>query len=216
MQHKSRMTLVSDLVKKGWLKTPEIIRAFKDIKRKDFLTDGTKHLSELNGALPIGFGQTISQPLTVAFMLELLQPKAKDKILDIGFGSGWTGALLANIVSAPSGSGHNGEIIAIESVFELKEFGERNIAKYGFIQKKIVRCIFDDGSKGFKKEAPYDKILVSAASKTSLPAKAWKEQLKTGGSLVCPIQNSIWLFIRKSKNEFQNKEYPGFVFVPLV
>lgn len=210
------MSLVDDLIKEGWLKTPEIIKAFRNIRRKDFIPEDVKNLAELNEALPIDFGQTISQPLTVAFMLELLRPKAGDKILDIGSGSGWTSTLLADIV------GGSGKVIAIEVIPELKKFSEKNIRKYGFIEKKIVMCILGDGLEGFKKKAPYDKILVSASAKTNLVTQAWKKQLKIGGRLVCPIQNSIWLFIKQPsrkgypENEFQNKEYPGFVFVPLV
>ncbi len=93
------MALVENLIQEGWLKTPQIISAFRKIQRVDFLPDHLKELAELNEALPIGGGQTISQPLVVAFMLELLQPEAGDKILDVGSGSGWTTALLAQILS---------------------------------------------------------------------------------------------------------------------
>ena len=202
------MDLIDSLIKKEWLKTSEIIKAFEKIKREDFLPEGDKELAKLNKALPIGFGQTISQPLTVAFMLELLQPSPGDKILDVGSGSGWTSALLAEI------TGFKGKVVAIEVIKELKEFGEKNVAKYGFIDKKIVEFILGDGSLGFKKEAPYDKILVSASSKKE--PEALKKQLKINGRLVCCIENSIWLFIKKNENRFDKKEYPGFVFVPLV
>ena len=93
------MNLVDSLIREGWLKTPRIIEAFRKVKRIDFLPEDMKDLAELNEALPIGSGQTISQPLVVAFMLELLQPQKREKILDIGSGSGWTSALLAYIVS---------------------------------------------------------------------------------------------------------------------
>ena len=172
------------------------------------MPEDMKDLAEVNEAMPIGFGQTISQPLTVAFMLELLQPSPGDKILDVGSGSGWTSALLAEI------TGFKGKVVAIEVIKELKEFGEKNVAKYGFIDKKIVEFILGDGSLGFKKEAPYDKILVSASSKKE--PEALKKQLKINGRLVCCIENSIWLFIKKNENRFDKKEYPGFVFVPLV
>ena len=202
------MNLIGSLIKDGWLKTPEIIEAFKRIKREDFLPEDKKDLAELNEALPIGFGQTISQPLTVAFMLELLKPEKGDKILDIGSGSGWTAALLSEIV------GKNGKVIAIEVVKELKEFGEKNAERYN--KEKIVEFILGDGAKGFKNKAPYDKILASASITTGSVPKAWKEQLKVGGRIVCPIENSIWLFIKKPKNDFEAKEYPGFIFVPLI
>jgi len=200
--------LVNSLIKEGWLKTPRIIEAFLKIKREDFLPKDIKDLAEVNEALPIGFGQTISQPLVVAFMLELLQPREGEKILDIGSGSGWTSALLGEIV------GKKGKVIAIEIIPELKEFGEKNVAKYNFIEKGIVQFVCADGSKGWEKESPFDKILVSAEAKTLY--LAWREQLKIGGRIVVPIENSIWLFEKKSENNFESKEYPGFVFVPLV
>lgn len=200
--------LIDSLIKEGWLKTDRIIKAFRKVKREDFLSEGSKHLAEINEALPIGFGQTISQPLTVAFMLELLQPEKGDKILDVGSGSGWTSALLGEIV------GNNGKVVAVETIPELKEFGEKNVSKYSFTEKGIVEFILADGSKGYEKFAPYDKILASAAG-AKLPA-AWKSQLKIGGRIVCPIRSSILLFIKKSKDEFEKTEYPGFAFVPLV
>lgn len=209
--------LINDLIKQGWLKTPKIIQAFQEIKRYDFMPENIKHLSELNEALPIGKGQTISQPLTVAFMLEQLQPMPGDKILDIGSGSGWTTSLLAHIV------GPKGKIIAIEIVPELKEFGEKNVTKYNFIKKGIVKFICGDGSRPYKQKMFFDKILVSAslflkkrnaAVIENLPL-AWKKQLKINGRIVAPIENSIWLFIKK-KRGFEEIEYPGFAFVPLV
>ncbi|MGB9743549.1 MAG: protein-L-isoaspartate O-methyltransferase [Minisyncoccales bacterium] len=208
------MALIDNLIKEGYLKTPRIIEAFKKIKRVDFLPDKIKDLAELDEALPIGFGQTISQPLVVAFMLELLQPEEGDKILDVGFGSGWTSALLAEIVSGGGLSKRKGKVISIELIPELKEFGEKNIAKYNFIKKGIVECFCLDGSQGYKKEAPFDKILASASAKKLPPA--WLEQLKINGRIVVPIGNSIWRFIKEAENSIRKEEYPGFVFVPLI
>lgn len=208
------MTLIDQLIKEKWLKTPEIINAFRKIKREDFLSDfykdkeDKKSLAEINQAISIGFGQTISQPLTVAFMLELLKPKKGEKILDVGSGSGWTTALLAEIV------GKKGKVVSMEIIPELAKFGKNNINKYNFIKEQIVEHILGDGFCGFKKLAPYDKILASASGK-DLPEQ-WKEQIKIKGRIVCPIKESIWVFIKKTKNEFQQKEYPGFIFVPLV
>ena len=225
------MDLIDNLIKEGWLKTPRIIDAFRKIKRKDFLPEDIKNLSELNEALPIGFNQTISQPLVVAFMLEQLQPKLDDKILDIGTGSGWTTALLAYIVSQkgnpksqipmtnqipnPNDQNLRGKVIAIELVPELMEFGKNNVAKYNFIEKGLVEFICADGSKGYKQEAPFDKILASASAQKQIPV-AWKKQLKIGGRIVTPIGSSIWLFVKKNKDEFEKTEYPGFAFVPLI
>ena len=92
------MDLIENLIKDGWLKSPKIIDAFKKIKRVDFLPEELKDSADLNTALPISYGQTISQPLVVAFMIEQLNPKEGDKVLDIGSGSGWTTALLSHIV----------------------------------------------------------------------------------------------------------------------
>ncbi len=206
------MDLIDNLIKEGWLKTPEIIEAFRKIKRIDFLPQEMEEYAELNEAFPIGWDQTISQPLVVAFMIELLQPKEGEKILDIGSGSGWTSAILSELV------GEKGKVIAIELVPELKEFGEKNVAKYNFIKKGITEFICADGSKGYRREAPFDKILASASAKDIPPV--WKEQLKINGRIVTPIANSIWLFIKNppagGREEFEETEYPGFVFVPLI
>ena len=202
------MALIDNLIQEGWLKTPRIIEAFQKIKRVDFLPEDIKNLAELNEALPIGYGQTISQPLVVAFMIEQLEPKEGDKILDVGSGSGWTTALLAEIV------GEKGKIIAIDIVPELVEFGKNNIAKYNFIEKGRAHFFWANGSKGYSKEAPFDRILVSAAAREL--SSAWKEQLKIGGRIVTPIGSSIWLFVKKSEKDFEEIEYPGFAFVPLI
>lgn len=190
------------------MKTPLIIEAFRKIKREDFVVDELKGEASVNAPLPIGYGQTISQPLTVAFMLELLQPQPKDVILDVGSGSGWQTALLAYCV------GKTGKIIGIELLSDLAEFGKRNIAKYNFISKGTVEIVSGDGSKGFLREAPFDKI-ISAASARKLPEE-WKKQLMVGGRLVAPIGESIWLIVKKSDKEFEGTEFPGFVFVPLI
>lgn len=214
------MALIDSLIREGWLKTPKIIDAFRKIKRVDFLPQELRDLAELNEALPIGYGQTISQPIVVAFMLEQLQPQLGDKILDIGAGSGWTTAILAEIVSQ-NGRNQKGRVVAIERIPELMEFGKKNVAKYNFIEKGIVEFICSDGSKGYPNivsrpefSEGFDKILASASAE-KLPWP-WKEQLKISGRIVTPIDTSIWLFIKKSEDVFEEIEYPGFVFVPLI
>jgi protein-L-isoaspartate(D-aspartate) O-methyltransferase len=212
------MSLLDILVRDKWLKTPAIIKAFKVVKRSDFLPENLKDLAEINEALPIGFGQTISQPLVVAFMLELLKPKVGNKVLDIGSGSGWTSALLGYLVSGNFLEGNKknlkGKVIGLEIIPELAEFGRKNVAKYNFIEKGIVEIVCADGSQGYPPAAPFDRILVSAAAK-DLPQHL-KDQLKIGGRLVIPIQESIWLFEKKSTSHFESQEFPGFVFVPLI
>jgi len=202
------MNLVDSLISENWLKTKEIIEAFKKIKRVDFLPEPLKEFAESNEAFPIGEGQTISQPLVVALMLELLEPKQGERIMDIGSGSGYTTALLSEIV------GDKGKIVSIERIPELFNFGKANVSKYSFIEKGIVEYVLGDGSKGFEKYSPYDKILISAASEKL--EEPWKKQLKLGGRVVLPIHSSIYLFIKKGDNIFEQKEYPGFSFVPLI
>lgn len=202
------MEIIDFLIKEKWLKTERIIEAFLKIERKDFLTKETKGFAQINEPMPIGFGQTISQPLTVAFMIELLEPREGDNILDIGSGSGWTTALLANIV------GKKGKVIGIEIIPKLKEFGEKNVSKYSFIKKGIVEFVCADGSKGYKKQAPFDRILVSASAQ-NIP-KQWKDQLKVGGRIVACVKESIIVIEKKSNKDFEQKEHKGFIFVPLI
>jgi len=200
--------LVNNLIDEGYLKTPRIIEAFRKIKREDFLPERLKSQSYLDEPLPIGYGQTISQPLTVAFMLELLKPDTGQKILDIGSGSGWQTALLAEI------AGERGKVFGLEIIPELAEFGETNVAKYDFIKKGTAEIICADGTKGLATEAPFDRIIAGAMAE--IIPKAFRGQLKIGGRLVAPQGGSVWLIIKRGENEFEEREYPGFAFVPLV
>jgi protein-L-isoaspartate(D-aspartate) O-methyltransferase len=202
------MGIVDELIDNKILKTLTIINAFNKIKREDFVLDEFRDESEGNYPLPIGFQQTISQPLTVAFMLELLQPKEGHKILDIGTGSGYTTALLSSIV------GEKGKVYGIEYISELKKFGENNIKKYNYIKKGITQMFCGDGTKGLKDKAPFDRILVSAMA-GKVPEEL-KKQLKVKGKLVIPYDEGVSLFIKKPDNTFYVKKYPGFIFVPLV
>ncbi len=209
--------LIEYLIENQYLRNPKIIEAFRKIDRQDFVPADLKPLAYVNEPLSIGQGQTISQPLTVAFMLDLLDPQVGEKILDIGSGSGWQTALLAYIVSKVSGhklSIGSGQVIAIEKVLPLKAMTEENVEKYGFIKKGIVKVIWDDGSKGYEKESPYDKIIAAAAA-DKIP-EAWKKQLKVSGRLVTPVGHSIIVLDKISETEFKEKEHFGFSFVPLV
>ncbi len=222
--------LINSLVKDGYLKTPKIIEAFKQIDRVDFVLEEYKADAYINAPLPIGFGQTISQPLTVAFMIELLQPKTSEKILEIGSGSGWQTAMLAYCISnAQTNTDENlgknagesqpaqgqGKVVAVERILELKEMAQKNVAKHGFIEKGSVEIVLGDGSKGYKNEAPYDKIIAAAAAEGDVPA-LWKKQLKIGGRIVAPVGESIIVIDKISKMKYIKKEYFGFSFVPLI
>jgi len=198
---------INNLILSGAVKTPRIIKAFEKIDRKDFVPEDLVDFAYDDSPLPIGFGQTISQPSTVAFMLELLQPNEADKILDVGSGSGWQTALLCQIV------GQKGKVFAVEIIPELKEMGFNNTMKYNFVRSQIARFMRADGSRGLPEYQPFDKI-IAAAYADKIPDDL-KTQLKIGGSLVMPVKNSIFLVNRLSDDKFSESGYPGFVFVPL-
>ena len=209
MSFSSYNALIDSLIRDGYLKTPRIIDAFKATDRAGFVLQALISRAYENIPLPIGYKQTISQPLTVAFMLELLQPEAGNKILEIGAGSGWQTALLAYCV------GDKGKVLALERIPEISAYGERNVSNYGFISSGRVQWKCEDGSSGFLSEAPYDRI-IAAASASEFP-ESWLKQLTAGGRLVVPVKNSIWLAVRGEKEgEFRKTEYPGFAFVPLI
>lgn len=214
--------LADSLIQDGYLKTQEIIDSFERIDRADFVPDNQREHAHCNTPLSIGFNQTISQPLSVAFMLELLQPKAGERVLDIGAGSGWQTAILADIVSKKTAEGSDadseplrGSVIAVERVLELQAMAEINLERYGFIGQGVATVVLGDGTKGYKKGAPYDKIIASASSEGDVPA-AWKRQLKIGGRIVAPVGSSIVVIDKVSKMKYVKKEHFGFNFSPLI
>lgn len=201
--------LVEDLIKLGALKTDRIIKAFLATDRKNFVPPELAAEAYVDAPLPIGQGQTISQPYTVAFMMELLEPRPGQKILDVGFGSGWTTAILAHI------AGEKGKVFGLEIVPELFTFGKANLQKSGYRQAKLYN---QSGWEGLPGQAPFDRILVSAAAR-EVP-NALKEQLKIGGKMVIPVgsmfDSKIAALTKKSAKEFRQESFPGFAFVPLV
>ncbi|MAF13946.1 MAG: protein-L-isoaspartate O-methyltransferase [Parcubacteria group bacterium] len=198
--------LINELINQGYLKTPAIIDAFSKINRRNFLAANTVNQQSINAPIPIGHGQTNSQPLTVAFMLELLSPQRGQKVLDIGSGSGWTTALLAELV------GSEGMVYAVERVAKLKETGQKNVAKYKFSN---VHFFCQDGTKGLPDQAPFDRINVAAAV-AEIPQEL-KQQLAINGRMVIPTAaHDIRLIQRSSKDKFKETVYPGFIFVPLI
>jgi len=208
------MDLIQDLIDKGYLRNKRIIAAFRAVKRADFLPANMpfrERLAELDEALPIGCGQTISQPAVVAFMLELLEPMPGQNILDIGYGSGWTTALLAHIATQ---KGSPGKVTAIERIEKLAKIGKSNISRYGFIDRKAARCVSGDGFSGYPKNVLYARILASAAA-NKIP-DTWKRQLKNGGIMVAPRGTAIVKIKKIGESEFIEEHYEGFVFVPLV
>ncbi len=201
---KSNRELVNYLVEIAVLKSPPIIRAFLKTDRADFVSPEYQSEAYQDYPLPVGYGATISQPYTVAFMMELLRPKKGEKILDVGSGSGWTTALLSQIV------GEKGQVFGIEIVPELVEFGRKNLKKYNLKNTQILRA---GHVLGLPSRALFDKILASASA-LKIP-KEFLAQLASPGILVMPIERSIWKIEKGKKGKMTQEEFPGFSFVPL-
>jgi len=197
-------SLINHLINRGVLKSSNITEAFRHIDRADFVLDPTVSDVYEDYPLQIGYQQTISQPTTVAIMLEMLSPKEGDNILDIGSGSGWTTALLSFIV------GDKGSVTGVERVDSLVRFGNNNLTKYRFKNSKIIQAKDALGIVG--KE--FDRVLVSAAA-NEFPSELTL-QLKTGGKLVIPVKNSIYEVTKKEDGKFETMEHYGFRFVPLI
>ncbi|MEX2368861.1 MAG: protein-L-isoaspartate O-methyltransferase, partial [Candidatus Paceibacterota bacterium] len=182
------------------LKSSEIEAAFVAIDRADFVRKDYKVEAYEDYPLPIGSEQTISQPTTVAYMLELLELEAGQTVLDVGCGSGWTTALLAHIV------GEEGRVIGVELREELASFGRENLSKYNLPEAEIRA---GDALQGSQPEAPFDRILVSAGAKNEVPDQLL-EQLTVGGIIVVPVNNALIKITKESEDDLEQEALPGF------
>lgn len=184
---------------------PDIDEAFVAVPRQNFLPEDVADMAGYDTPIPIGYGQTNSQPYTVAKMLEWLEVTTGDKILDVGSGSGWTTALLAHL------TGRNGKVVAVEIVPELVEMGRNNCRQSG-----VKNVSFHQAGKtfGWPRGAPYDKILVSA-SRRDVPQELI-DQLGPGGRMVVPNLTSILVIDKDERGKLETAEHPGFAFVPLI
>lgn len=196
--------LINHLIETNAMHSQNIIDAFLNVDRANFVLDSNDSEVYADHPLPIGHEQTISQPTTVAMMLEMLRPNEGQKVLDIGSGSGWTTALLAYIV------GDKGSVTGLERVPYLVKYGNDNLKKYGW---KNVKIIQSENGLGLVGET-FDRILVSAAA-NEFPLKL-TQQLNIGGKLVIPVKNSIFEITKKEDGELQGVEHYGFTFVPLI
>lgn len=216
MSDSIRERVIDRLVSNGVFKSNEVIRAMKTVPREAFVPDNLRNDAYYDTPLPIGYKQTISAIHMVGIMAETLELQKGYKVLEIGSGSGYHAAVVAEIVS-PKGSEIKGHVYTVEIISELANFAERNLAQTGYLDR--VTVINDDGSKGYPKHAPYDRIQVTASA-PRIP-KPLISQLKIGGLLVIPVGNLTFgqslLRIRKISEKDEIRENLGGVaFVPLV
>ena len=211
----NRERLVNDLIAEGLLRSPNVIRAMQTVPREEFLPEPVKDQAYADLPLPIGFGQTISAPHMVAIMAEALELDVGQKILEVGTGSGYHAAVLAEIVS-PKDCEKQGHVYTTEIVIGLAKSAKKTLERLGYAERVTVIC--GDGSMGYATCAPYDRVLVTASAPT-IP-KPLIEQLKIGGLLIIPV-GGLHFFqelvkIRKeSETKTSSKNLGGVAFVPL-
>ncbi len=182
-----------------------MLAAIASIPRERFVPDRERRRAYDNVALPIACGQTISQPLVVARMLELLEPKPTDRVLDVGTGSGYHAALLALLA---------GHVWTIERHPELSALAEQTILQLGLDN---VTFVVGDGWQGLPEQAPFDAINVAAATGDAAP-EALESQLAIGGRLVAPVgETSQYLMLtRRTESGLERERLEAVRFVPLV
>jgi protein-L-isoaspartate(D-aspartate) O-methyltransferase len=182
-----------------------VLEAIKKIPRHLFLNSSFEDFAYQDKAFPIGAGQTISQPYTVAFQSQLLEVKKGDKVLEIGTGSGYQTAVLCTMGAT---------VYTIERQNELFKTTSLLLPKLGIRPKHIS---FGDGYKGLPNYALFDSIIVTAGA--PIIPKALMAQLKIGGRLVIPVgekEQIMTLLIRKNEIQFEKHEFGDFKFVPLL
>jgi protein-L-isoaspartate(D-aspartate) O-methyltransferase len=204
MYESERQELVDTLIKKG-ITDKSVLKAINDVERHLFVPKPMIHHAYRDAALPIGQGQTISQPYTVAYMTQSLRIKPGDKVLEIGTGSGYQAAILVAMGTQVYTIERNLEIYN-ETMKKFDELGIRVHAKYG------------DGTIGWQEYAPYNGIIVTAGS-PSIP-DSLKKQLEIGGRLVIPVggkaSQTLKIVTKTDEDKFDIRDVPEFSFVPLI
>ncbi|TVQ15420.1 MAG: protein-L-isoaspartate(D-aspartate) O-methyltransferase [Bacteroidetes bacterium] len=204
-RHKGMRRKLAASIKEKGISDEKVISAIEKIPRHFFLDSSFTEIAYQDKPFPIGLGQTISQPYTVAFQTELLEVKKDDKVLEIGTGSGYQACVLYEM---------GAKVFSIERHRPLFQKAKHLLEQMGYFPK----FFYGDGYKGLPAYAPFDKILVTAGA-PEIP-DALLQQLKTGGILVIPLgsgANQVMTRIRKlSDSDFEKKEYGNFRFVPLI
>jgi protein-L-isoaspartate(D-aspartate) O-methyltransferase len=199
---------VDRLWREGIIKSEAVKRAFLRYPRYLFVEKRYRSYAHVDEPLPIPAGQTVSAPHMVAIMLELAELKPGMNVLEIGTGSGWNAALIAELVKT--------DVYTIERIPELVEFARRNLERAGV---KNVHVFLGDGTKGFPPKAPYDRIIVTAGA-PEIP-KPLVEQLKPGGKLIIPVGSyHLWQdlleVVKLPDGSIKVKNHGGVAFVPLI
>ena len=201
----ARDALIRVLVDSGALHTPRVVDAFRAVPRHRFVPDDVSSFAYVDDPLPIGFGQTISQPTVVAMMTEALALRGDERVLEIGTGSGYQAAILSMLCR---------EVYSIERVVPLADQARRTLQELGY----RVQVRAGDGYLGWPEAAPFDRILLTAAPST-MP-EALIEQLAEGGSIVAPVGEHGWtqelLEVRKTGGRTQTRALGGVRFVPML
>lgn len=201
--------MINFLRSNGFLRTKPVEEAMRAIDRAYFVPDSWRPYTYSDNAIPIGYGQTISAPTVISYMLDYLDVKPGMKVLDIGTGSGYNTALLAYLI------GPEGRLITIERIPEVMEIAKTNLTKLP-IKFHNIRFIVADGSGGYEAEAPYDRIIVTAAIPELPPEHPLIKQLKSDGKLIAPVgrySQDLLLYDNKTKT-IQN--ILPVMFVPLI
>jgi len=204
-RHKGMRRKLVDAVAKKGIKDPRILEAMDLLPRHFFLEKAFEEIAYQDKAFPIGSEQTISQPFTVAYQTELLAIKAREKVLEIGTGSGYQAAILAML---------GARVFSVERQEPLFHTAKKILSELGLGN---VRCRLGDGWKGLGEFAPFDKIIVTCGA-DKVPEKL-KQQLKIGGILVVPVgvkAQKMFKITRISKEEFEEEILQTFRFVPML
>ncbi len=209
--------LIDNLVRQGILVSPKLVQAMRKAPRYKFLPDNSQPYSAKDIPIPIGYQQTISAPHMVAIMNEALQLKVGQKVLEVGAGSGWHAATIAEVI-APKDAPRSewGHIYSVEIVQALAESAKKIILKNGYSDR--ITIINADGSNGYQQKAPYDRIIVTAAAPKVPPPLL--DQLKPNGIMVILVGDYALFQILKRLTKDENgkikQESLGEVaFVPL-